>query len=321
MTEESWAEQHLGVIGASEAGNCLRAITYRLAGHEPAPFPARSKWAMERGKALEGVVAEMLLERGLQVIAPPVAEGYRIGAWLQVHPDRFISNGKAWVNCQIKVVNLRHFGYLRQGIKANSEHYWWQVQAEMAATALEDTLFVVCRADDMELHTEEVPFDAIAWGGRAALLEEAWEKGLLGELWEAQYSLPGFPCSYCSYMGECQPGAERVIVSAKEGEALVRDGEDPVTVVKDEYLGILAAEKELVGRKESLRAELQGYAEGRGVKKVIFYGLSGSLTPGRANLDMNAVRKMLSQEQMKGAMKEGQPYWTWRAMEKDDGNP
>ena len=303
----------MGVIGASEAGSCLRSITFRLAGHEPAPFPAKSRWAMERGIALEPVIAGMLMERGFQVIAPLVAEGYRIDAWLLAHPDRFISNGKALMNCQIKAVNARHFSYLRQGVRKNAEHYFFQVQAEMAAAGLEKTLFAVCRADDMELHLEEVSFDAEAWKGRAALLEEAWKKGLYGELWDREYALPDWHCFYCQWIGECQPGAERTVGQAKEGEVLVRDGEDPITAVKDEYLGVIAEEREVAGRKDALRAELQGYAEGRGTKRVIFYGLAGSLSQGRPSLDLGAVRKLLTPEQIIQATKQGQEYWTWRA--------
>ena len=310
----TWAEEHKGVVGASEAGHCLRAIGYRLSeAYAPDPLPDKARWAMERGKALEAVVAEMLRAQEWEVKVPnPPA--YRYGDWLVAHPDRIATRGGRDRNCQIKVVNSRHFAYLSRGVRENGEAYFWQVQAEMAATGLAQTLFAVCRADDMALHTEAVEFDRAAWVMRAGVLHEVRNFALEGTLNPPEYAYPDWHCTYCDYLSSCQPDAKaQVLPKGGLGEVAVPDGADPITAVKGEYLEVLAEEKVLTDRKEALRQELVAFAEGTGANQVLFLGLTGTFLVGRHSLDANAAKKLLTPDQVKQCTKEGRPYWTWRA--------
>ncbi len=307
-----WDAEHRIRVGASEAGHCAREISYRLTGTPKKALSEKQEAIFARGHALEPVIADMLRGRCWQVWIPD-PEKYTIGGWLTGRPDRFVEvPGEAGrQNCQIKAVNPTSFGFLRGGLRDNGEQYWWQVQAEMAATSLQRTKFVACAVDRMELYIEDVPFEPEAWTERAAILQktvrDACDRGVLAP---PDYQLPAWQCSYCWYVETCQPLQPQTYVASGK-ELVVADGAHPITAVKAQYIEMMGRKDAIEAELAEMKGELDAFADESGAQKIMFYGLTGSFVQGRETIDTKKLRE-IAPDLAAQVTKKGQPYRAWK---------
>jgi len=219
---DTWAEEHKGVIGASEAGHCARAIGYRLLGYEPLPFSPTTLAIFERGHALEPVIADIKRREGYWVERYkqlPYTSWYnneedRI--WLVANPDYYCYKDGEDYNLQVKAVNPYHGKSLVKNAQAGrlveeTPQYYWQVQAEMAAIkehfmlhTITKTILCVCDVATMKTTDIVIPFDEEIWNVHRQKLEQIWYNATIdGELAPREYAEKEWQCSYCNYKQHC----------------------------------------------------------------------------------------------------------------------
>lgn len=193
-------------MGASILGEeCDRKLWYDF--KLQSTFPARIKMIFEVGKLLESYVIGLLRNSGMTIIDRD-DKGEQLGfidGFIAGHVDGIISglpeSSKRHI-LEIKSANSKSFsGYVKNGVKQESQRYYYQMQVYMHYLKIEDALFVMINKDNCELYFERLKYDNIMAG---FIINRGKEIALLSSEPERKYKTSSFyKCKFCNHAEEC----------------------------------------------------------------------------------------------------------------------
>jgi hypothetical protein len=188
-------------IGASSIGNpCARQTWYKFKNVAGEPIPRKLQRTFAIGKRLEGLVLDILVQSGLEIVRDWDEFCDREIPIFRGHIDAMLMKPRAII--EVKTARNSSFNiFVKDGLLKWSPTYYAQVQSYMGMSGIHEAYVIALNKDTSELHDEKVLFNAAFYDvlkNKARMISEA-------EIPPAKISNSPlyFACRSCSFKGVC----------------------------------------------------------------------------------------------------------------------